>query len=44
MEWKMVRKIESWRVNGMAMCKPKAVKFAGEVFSSPNDALAEIEE
>jgi len=37
-----VRKIESWRVNGMEMCKPKAVKLPGEVFS-PNDALVEIE-
>jgi hypothetical protein len=40
----MVRKIESWKVNGMKICKPKAVKFPGEVFRSPNDALAEIEE
>jgi hypothetical protein len=43
MEWKIVRKIESWRVNGMVMRRPKAVKFPGEVFS-PNDALAETGE
>ena len=40
----MVRKIESWRVNGMAMRKPKTGKVSGEGFSNPNDALAEIDD
>jgi hypothetical protein len=40
----MVRKIESWRGNGMALRKPKTVKVPVEACSRPNDAVAEIEE